>query len=95
MVNKKLTQILEIYVERFVKEGIPILKNGGIFPHLHWMCLEIYHFHDSIKKQRWLGFIQGVLFSHNWFTLEELKSHNKESEPLIKKREFSQTESQS
>jgi hypothetical protein len=30
------------------------------------------------KFMRWLGFIQGVLWQRKWFTLEELKEHNRE-----------------
>lgn len=29
------------------------------------------------KFMRWLGFIQGVLWQRKWFTLEELKEHNR------------------
>lgn len=29
------------------------------------------------KVMRWLGFLQGVLWTFGWYTLEELKSHNR------------------
>jgi hypothetical protein len=29
------------------------------------------------KFMRWLGFLQGVLWQRKWFTLEELKEHNR------------------
>jgi hypothetical protein len=34
------------------------------------------------KAMRWLGFIQGALWSHNIYTIEEMKNHNK---PIGKK----------
>lgn len=36
---------------------------------------------NTEKANRWLGFIQGVLWMDEWYTLDELKDHNKEEEP--------------
>lgn len=47
--------------------------------HLLYMCQEIGNLiaeqrHD--KVMRWLGFVQGALWAHNWATIEELKRLN-------------------
>ncbi len=34
------------------------------------------------KVFRWLGFLQGVLWSTHFYTLDELKEHNREDAPL-------------
>lgn len=33
--------------------------------------------HKTEKLMRWLGFAQGVLWQAGYFTLEQLKSHNR------------------
>lgn len=33
------------------------------------------------KFMRWLGFVQGVLWDHGVYTLDELKAHNAPDEP--------------
>lgn len=38
-----------------------------------------YMTHARLEKfMRWLGFFQGVLWQRGWFTLDELKEHNRE-----------------
>jgi hypothetical protein len=47
--------------------------------HLLFMCQEAQTFVDSNrveKAMRWLGFLQGVLWSHGYCTLDELKRHS-------------------
>lgn len=45
--------------------------------HVRWMCWQIHELvpaGEISKANRWLGFIQGVLFKMGRFTLEELKT---------------------
>ena len=45
--------------------------------HIRWMCHQIHEFVPAgkiDKANRWIGFIQGVLFKMGRFTLEELKA---------------------
>lgn len=52
--------------------------------HVRYMCSQVPIFivEGRIEKaNRWLGFIQGVLFSHEVFSLAELKEHNKPPDP--------------
>jgi hypothetical protein len=51
---------------------------GGKIAHYKFMCKEAQKFVDEgkvDKAMRWLGFIQGVLWIDETFTLNELKSH--------------------
>ena len=48
--------------------------------HYKFMCLEAQKFVDEgriEKAMRWLGFIQGVLWHGEYFTLDELKEHSR------------------
>lgn len=46
----------------------------GPLEHAAWMCEQSVAHSDADKKQRWLGFIQGILWVCGVRTLEELKS---------------------
>lgn len=44
--------------------------------HLHWMCDEAMGFVEAGRREkafRWLGFIQGVLWSEGLVTIDDLK----------------------
>lgn len=48
--------------------------------HLKYMCVEGMRLVDDgsvPKAMRWLGFLQGVLWARNAYTLAELRSHSK------------------
>ncbi len=51
--------------------------------HAYWMCsfiqtdlLNDLQVNDA-KVGRWLGFIQGVLWTHNIYSIDEMKDHNR------------------
>lgn len=47
--------------------------------HCVWMLDEILKFLEEDRKEkvfRWLGFVQGVFWSHSVYKLDSLKSHN-------------------
>lgn len=51
--------------------------------HLHWMIDEAEKLVDENrieKAMRWLGFIQGVLWSMSFFSVDQLKVHNMPNE---------------
>jgi len=55
----------------------------AISDHCCWMATEIPGFvkEDRLEKaQRWLCFIQGVLFCNNFFSINDFKNHNKPEE---------------
>ena len=50
----------------------------GIFPklrHLRWMLDTIPKLAESDKANRWMGFVQGVLFDLDFYTIDELRAH--------------------
>lgn len=66
----------------------------GSLDHICWMCHEIPNLIDSekfVKANRWLGFVQGVLWNQEIFPIEVLKDHNRkdvkyqEPSPEVKK----------
>lgn len=56
-----------------------VSKKVILLNHCLWMCAEARSWGPGRleKKQRWLGFIQGVLFSTNRLTIEMMKWDNK------------------
>jgi len=47
--------------------------------HIMWMCEQAKEFAKSgniAKAQRWLGFVQGVLWSHEIRSIDDLRSDN-------------------
>jgi len=54
-----------------------IPSNAAKLSHASWMCTEIPQL-DSLEKQmRWLGFLQGVLWSCHVHTIDEMREHNR------------------
>ncbi|HVI42704.1 MAG TPA: hypothetical protein VM577_18890 [Anaerovoracaceae bacterium] len=50
----------------------------GRHAHLLWMIEEILNGNvDGEKAHRWIGFIQGVLWDDCYFTIEQMKDHNR------------------
>ena len=81
--------VLSIYRQEFEERGIPKQEaQHDSFPpndseylaHCHAMLDEMDTFveeEDMDKLFRWLGFVQGCLWSAEIFTIEELKEHNR------------------
>jgi hypothetical protein len=52
--------------------------------HCRWMCQQIPLFVVDgriDKANRWIGYVQGIFLSYNFFTLEEMKDHNRTEAP--------------
>ncbi len=48
--------------------------------HLKYICVKAQEFVEEgriEKAMRWLGFIQGVLWSRGYYTLDQLKNHSR------------------
>ena len=80
MTHEKFIEILRKYEDVLEQQQM----EGGTNPHLDHclekMIPEMREFHwdkQSDKAMRWLGFIQGVLYAHNVFTIDEMKEHNR------------------
>ncbi len=85
---QKIREAIVTYRKYFEKLGVPKGdfqrdKNPSFFEaymHCHGMLDKMERFLEEgriDKVQRWLGFIQGVLWATSAFGLEELKAHNR------------------
>jgi len=48
--------------------------------HVQWMVSQVPNFLKEGRKEkanRWLGFIQGVLWAKKIYTIDEMKEHNR------------------
>lgn len=61
-------------------DGDHTCDNIGILSHSRWMCqeIELYLSGGDVsldKPNRWIGFIQGILFLTNKFSIKDFKDH--------------------
>ncbi|MBI2062455.1 MAG: hypothetical protein HYT64_02085 [Candidatus Yanofskybacteria bacterium] len=89
MDREKVLKVIRIYREHFKKSGIPKkdfphdqLTNGNesVLAHCHGMLDEMEKFVAEGRMDkvfRWLGFVQGCLWSTGCYDLESLKNHNR------------------
>jgi hypothetical protein len=83
MTREKCLEVLDRY-ERFLSPLGPKKKDLEMVNHILFKMIPkmdamlVLPSQEDIEKfMRWLGFIQGVLWQRGWFTLEELKEHNR------------------
>lgn len=78
-------QLIEVS-ERYRQSARETLENANLqdmepaLPHLHWMCEEIQALVLSgqlDRAHRYLGFVQGVLWSMGQFSISEMADHNR------------------
>lgn len=93
MTKETLKRILKRYDKKLAEEGYRVeQRDGGGFIgylddnfseslcHCRWMITQMdamIKAGDMEKVNRWLGFIQGCLWTGRIYTLPELKMHNK------------------
>lgn len=88
MTAEKIREVVAVYRRMFDEQDIPELKcrHSGppnafvILSHCHAMLTEIDQFAREGRTEkafRWLGFVQGCLWSAGAYSIEELKAHNK------------------
>ena len=56
------------------------IKDIEIIAHIRWMCQRVEFFlenGDMDRVNRWLGFIQGVLFSEGICTIADMRDQNR------------------
>ena len=92
MIPGKVLQVIETYRQFFVEKNVgkidyphdDLLERVEIgLDHCHGMLdkmIEFVHEGQMEKVFRWLGFIQGVLWSNRAYTLTDLKNHNRPAE---------------
>lgn len=84
MTREKCFDLLDRY-DRFLGSIGPKKKDQemvehllGMLPKMRAMLVSFREYPGHYEKfMRWLGFIQGVLWHRRWFTLDELKEHNR------------------
>lgn len=89
MTSEKILGVIELYRQCFSERSIDKIdyphdeildKEIHSLEHCHGMLDEMVKFvHEGRldKTFRWLGFIQGVLWTNQLYTLTDLKNHNK------------------
>jgi hypothetical protein len=73
---------------RQLRNGETQVCSSGLYPdarisHLMFMCQEAQKFVDEgrvEKAMRWLGFLQGVMWKDDWYSLNDLKNHSRPDE---------------
>ena len=87
MTNDKVNKALQECVDYFKTKGCAVRRfdsesvrpmGADALRHAHWMALEAMAFPPEKleKKMRWLGFIQGTLFTLGHHTIRQLKEMN-------------------
>ena len=89
MNDAKILEVINIYRKHFIEKGVKALEftHGGMpkskeemLAHCHGMLDKIENFIKEGRREkafRWLGFIQGCLWSTDQFSLDDLKNHNR------------------
>lgn len=84
MTGEKVKEVCRLYVQRLSAGGLQPERNDrpdvlSRAKHVLWMALETRDLVDADRMEkafRWLGFIQGWLWTVGIYTVDELKSHN-------------------
>ena len=88
MTPDKVREVLAIYRKKFEEAGVgkknlraeQSQDNWDRLAHCHGMLDEMDFFIQQNRMEkvfRWLGFIQGCLWSMSVYTLDDLKNHNR------------------
>jgi hypothetical protein len=88
MTSSQILKALNRYISAFQVSGIaPTRFNSShhhptteeAMRHAYWMALETQNFADAspAKAERWLCFIQGVMWSFYGSTIDEFRADNK------------------
>lgn len=99
MTGDKVREVLNCYRNKFQEMGIPQKRlspkdpfpesNENMLAHCHAMLDEMESFIKDNRMEkvfRWLGFIQGCLWTTKIYTIEEVKNHNRPDLANLKRR---------
>ncbi len=95
MTDAQVKQVVAGYRDRLAREGyqpvqIDFNRTTASFPksrqleHAAWMCGEVERAlaeNDRERAMRWFGFLQGVLWVHGLYAVNELKEQNRAKAP--------------
>lgn len=86
MEKSKMIEVCREYddllkADGFVSKHREPLSNEYDMNHIRWMVNEIPKIIENPEKEakanRWLGFVQGVLSMKGYYTIDEMKGHNR------------------
>jgi hypothetical protein len=77
-------RLLEFYHKVLGEMAYGSFKGGPPLMHAAWMAEEMLRHlggkqPDRAKANRWIGFIQGILWMTRSFTIDELRQHTKDA----------------
>jgi hypothetical protein len=91
--DEKLAETICNYINTFKQSGIPPVKHADDtlatdyymeLQHCHWMLLQMEQMNNREKTVRWLGFIQGVLWTQSIYTINKLKGDNRDASTEVR-----------
>lgn len=80
MTGERVKEVLEYYARVLEDRGIAEDRDRKTLGHVLWCCRQAAKFVDEgrvEKAMRWLGFVQGSLWSHGIYRIEDLCLHSK------------------
>lgn len=82
MTSEQMRDVLELYRAKLFQMAAPRSERegGNRLQHICWMCHMAEHYLEEgeiEKANRWLGFIQGVLWCEGFFSIDEMRDHNR------------------
>jgi hypothetical protein len=87
MKDEKILEVCGVYTEKLKsidKDKVKLYYNSNEqLEHIEWMLTQIPIFLKAGRKEkanRWLGFVQGVLWARKIYMIEDMKGHNKPDE---------------
>src|SRR5208282_2875827 len=72
------SKILDFYRSEFVRLKVKPQRSGVALQHAAWMieeCLVMKFPDDMYKINRWIGFVQGVLWKEGIYTIDQMREH--------------------
>lgn len=88
MTNQKIKDVCSMYLNELKSEGFEPRRQAATevvnwktsrLSHAAWMAEQAIAFVDEGRKEkanRWLGFVQGILWSTGFYTIYDMKNHN-------------------
>jgi hypothetical protein len=84
MTKEQIINVCQLYDDILTKDGFQNVQENdeyGSLNHARWMLNQIPNmlgdFYKIEKANRWLGFVQGVLWANGYCDIKSMKEHNK------------------
>ena len=92
MTNEQIDAVITKYEEYLSVYGVPMrYPSNGETPdpvdaarHALWMCAEARRFLQGGQREkadRWLGFVQGILWTFGHYSIDDMRGHNTATPP--------------